>query len=144
MNRRTLRLVVLVVLAVAIPASVAAQERDLSRTIRQTGIHRYAGYASIASLATTAVLGVAGVESVHPVLGITTIGLAATAEVLGIIAYRDELPRVWPHALLNGLALGGLILNAAVWEPGSVEHRITGMASLLSMAGGYAYIALTY
>lgn len=145
-------LLVLVVAAVAV-APVLAQDTDggdrtVPEFIRETGLHRISGYVSLGLAGATAAFGLIGVEEegalsvIHPVLGISTMGSMLTSQVLGTIAYRDRLARVWPHTLLNAAAVVGFGLNAFVWEQGSMEHRITGIASISALAGGYVSIIL--
>lgn len=143
----------LAVVAAIAAAPVIAQDaegdgRTVPEFIRQTGLHRISGYVSLGLASATAAFGFIGVEEegalsvLHPVLGISTMGSMLTSQVLGTIAYRDRLARVWPHTLLNAAAVVGFGLNAFVWEQGSLEHRITGIASMGALAGGYISIIL--
>jgi hypothetical protein len=128
-------------------ATVAEQSGGLSPWIRRNQVHRIAGYTSLGLMAGTATAGmlagadVEAARTVHPYLGLATTVSAATSSALGSIAYNDRLRIVWPHAVLNGLAVTGLMLNSfGVFEYGSLEHRVTGILSTASMAGAYLSI----
>jgi hypothetical protein len=75
-------------------------------------------------------------------LGYSTLGAGAITLSLGLTAFSDRLDEVWPHAVLMGLAETGWALNAFVLEPGSLPHKITGAASLVSLAGAIVAIVL--
>ncbi len=121
-----------------------AEPFNLPRFIRETGLHRIGGYVTLGLAATTAVLGLAGVEEVHHPLGYITAGMAAGAATFGIIGYSDFLDIIWPHVVLNGLAVVGFGLNAFVWEWGSTAHIATGIGSVASMIGAWVAIQLIW
>lgn len=139
--RRLRRFSIGLLLLLAVPSLLSAQEGSLRNWIIRTNAHRIGGYATLGLASTTAALGLLGVE-VHPYFGYTTAGFSATAAIMGTIAYSDRLRRIWPHAVLNGLATTGFLLNAFVWEPGSRAHVATGIASVSSLAGAYISIVL--
>ena len=125
-------------------SGTGAEPFNLPRFIRETGLHRIGGYVTLGLAGTTAVLGLAGVEEVHRPLGYITAGMAAGAATFGIIGYSDFLDIIWPHAVLNGLAVVGFGLNAFVWEWGSTEHIATGIGSVASMVGAWIAIQLLW
>jgi hypothetical protein len=110
--------------------------------IISTNLHKITGYVTLGLVTATAIAGPLGLTDIHPILGYTTLGTALTNSVLGIIAYGGLIDYVWPHLLFNALGEVGLILNAFVWQPGSTEHIITGVASAVSFAAGYVSIIL--
>ncbi len=114
---------------------------DFAQWIDRTGAHRIAGYATLGVATTTMILGLSGVD-VHPYFGGATAGLAITTATLGTIAYHDRLSVVWPHALLNGIAATGFLLNAFVFEGGSPAHITSGIVSVASLYGAYAAIMI--
>lgn len=139
---RSKRLLVVLVLLILVPAIASAQQTGpVARWIDDSNIHRIFGYATLGVATVTAGLGLFGVE-VHPYFGAATAGLSVTTASLGIIAYRDRLSYAWPHATLNALAATGFLLNAFVFEGGSLPHITSGIAGLVSMYGAYGAIIL--
>lgn len=124
-----------------ISTTAFAQDGGLAEWIIRTNAHRLGGYATLALAGTTVTLGLLGVP-VHPYLGYATAGFAATASVMGTIAYADRARYFWPHPLLNAVATTGFILNAFLLEGGSAPHIATGIASATAMAGAYLSIVL--
>lgn len=125
-------------------APVAAEETpsfDLGGFVRTNHLHVIAGYTTLGLALAT---GTAAVFEwpVHPYLGYTTMGSGLITLALGLTAYSNRLDEVWPHVLFVGLAETGWLLNAFVWEPGSLPHKITGAASIASLAAGYVAIRL--
>lgn len=122
--------------------AAAAQPSPVSAWIADNQVHRIAGYTTLGLMTATAVSGLVGWTEAHPYLGATTAAAATTSSLLGSLAYRDRLGIIWPHAVLNGLGVTGLLLNAFVFDYGSTVHRATGIASAGAMLGGYAAILL--
>lgn len=134
-------MLVLVLLLVVTATAPAQQPGPAARWIDDSNIHRIFGYATLGVATVTAGLGLFGVE-VHPYFGLATAGLSVASTSLGIIAYRDRLGYAWPHATLNALATTGFMLNAFVFEGGSLPHISSGIASLVTMYGAYGAIIL--
>jgi hypothetical protein len=133
----------LVLLAGAV-AGAAAQETpslDLGGFIQKNHLHQIAGGTTVALALATGTAALLGWEG-HPILGYSTLGAGAITLSLGLTAFSDRLDEVWPHAVLMGLAETGWALNAFVLEPGSLPHKITGAASLVSLAGAIVAIVL--
>lgn len=123
---------------------------DPQQFIMNNHLHQISGATTIALATLTGVAGItmaAGVESpallpVHRAMALGTIVAGATTLGLGLTAYSDQLDTVWPHALFMGLAETGFVLNALVLTPGSLPHRITGVASITSLGLGLLSIIL--
>ena len=141
MMRKTRLTVIALALLLLSPAFAAAEEVSIGNWIADTGAHKIGGYVTLGLSATTLGLGLAGYE-VHPYLGYATFGFSATAALAGTLAYKDLLPVVWPHALLNGLAVVGFGLNAFVFEGGSPAHIATGITSTALLGASYVAINL--
>ena len=142
MNRLRRTLVLLLVLILLTPTLVTAQESGgISDFIIRTNAHKIGGYVTLGLALTTAGMGLLGYD-VHPYLGYATAGFAATAALAGTIAYKDLLPVVWPHAVLNALAVTGFVLNAFVLEGGSAAHITIGASSVALLGAAYASILL--
>lgn len=116
----------------------------LSARIRQSGAHRWAGLATLGLATATAITGAIGVGEVHGPIAVTTLATGVVSSALGAIAYSDRALSVWPHPLMNGLALGGMLANLTLLETGSLAHRATGIASVGLLFGAYAYIVFAY
>jgi len=151
------RFLIIVCLWAGLGWTVSAQDTDSAtpnwdpqKFIMKNHLHQISGATTIALATLTGVAGItmaAGVDSpallpTHRALAIGTIVAGATTLGLGLTAYSDRLDTVWPHALFMGLAETGFILNAAVLEPGSLPHRITGVASITSLGLGLLSIIL--
>ena len=142
MKRISRTLILVLVLVLLTPTLVTAQESGgVGQLIRRTGAHKIGGYVTLGLAVTTVGMGLLGYE-VHPYLGYATAGFAATAAIAGTIAYSDLLPVIWPHAVLNGLAVTGFVLNAFVFEGGSPAHIATGLSSAALLGAAYAAILL--
>jgi hypothetical protein len=142
MKRLSRTLVLVLILALVTPALVTAEESlDLGQFIRRSGAHKIGGYVTLGLAVTTVGLGLLRYP-VHPYLGYATVGFAATASIAGTIAYKDQLPVIWPHAVLNGLAVTGFAVNAFFLEGGSPAHIATGLGSLALMGAAYTSIIL--
>ena len=141
MNRIVHKLSFLLVLLIMAPSVVSAQEEDLGEWIARTGAHKIGGYVTIGLAVTAAGMGLLGLE-IHPYLGYATAGFAAGAAIAGTIAYKDMLSVVWPHAVLNALAVTGFALNAFVFEGGSPAHIATGISSVGLLGASYVAIRL--
>lgn len=109
--------------------------------IRENGLHVWGGYTTLTLAAATGTAALAGWDA-HPYLGYATMGTGAVTLSLGLLAYPDKLDRIWPHVLLMGVAETCWMLNAFVWEPGSLPHRVTGVTSLVSLGAAYVAIRL--
>jgi len=132
------------VLFTALAAPAVAQETpslDLGGFIKKTHLHQIAGGTTVALAVATGAAALLGWDG-HPLLGYATLGAGAATLSLGLTAYSDRLPEVWPHALLMGLAETGWALNAFVLEPGSLPHKVTGALSIASLAGAIVAIVL--
>lgn len=133
------RIVLMVIVFTLFIASAWGQESDepefdLGRFIRQNNIHKIGGYTSMGLTVATGVAGLVGWEG-HPFLGYSALGSSVISSVAGIIAYNDRLDVVWPHVAFNGIAITAMALNAFVLEPGSLEHRISGITATAAYAG---------
>ncbi len=132
------------ILCAGVAAPAAAEETpslDLGGFVRDNKLHVWAGYTTLTLAVAT---GTAAIFEwpVHPYFGYATMATGLVTLALGLTAYSNRLDEVWPHALLVGLAETGWLLNAFVWEPGSLPHRITGAASIASLGLGYLAIRL--
>ena len=122
-----------------VPAGADAQQLNLGSWVRETGAHKIAGYAGFGLAVTTVTLG--ALESgAHPYFGLATAGVTVSATGLGLIGYGENLSVAWPHAVLNGIAATGFLLNAFVLEGGSPAHIASGIAATASMTGAIGYI----
>jgi hypothetical protein len=137
--KRTL-ILALILLLIA-PTLLTAQESGgIGQFIRRSGAHKVGGYVTLGLAVTAAGMGLLGFE-VHPFLGYATAGFAATAAIAGTIAYSDRLPVIWPHAVLNGLAVAGFVAN--IFLPGgSTAHIATGISSVALLGAAYLSIVL--
>ena len=146
MNMKKLALGALCVLLTALPLSAFAQELDPSIAptpvrdfVIDTNLHTITGLATLGVATATALMGPLDID-LHGVFGTATLGLSTTTLTLGSIAYRDQLPSIWPHVALNSLATVGFALNQFAWEYGSTEHIATGVVSMVSLYAGVIYI----
>ncbi len=126
----------------AAPAQVHAQDRrTASEWVEETGAHKIAGFVTLGLAATTAILG-AFETDLHPAFAYATTGASVVTLSLGVVGYGPYWKSVWPHILMNALAVAGYGLTAFVLEDGSPEHIATGAASVGLMCGAALYIAL--
>jgi hypothetical protein len=130
-----------IALVILAAPSLPAQESSLGDWIADTGVHKIGGYVTLGLSATTIGMGLLGYPA-HPYLGYVTAGSAAISATAGFLAYGELLPVVWPHAVLNGLAVVGFGLNAFVFEGGSPAHIATGITSTALLAASYITIKL--
>lgn len=119
-----------------------ADSITISQWVRESGAHQIAGYSSLALATTTATLGLLGYAEIHPYFGAATAAFSVSAATLGLIGYHDYLSFAWPHAVLNGLAATGFLLNAFVFEGGSPAHITSGLTATASMIGAISYIVI--
>jgi hypothetical protein len=123
-----------------VPSAASAQESgSLGQWVRESGAHQIAGYATLGLSVTTATLGLLRVD-VHPVFGAATATFSFSAATLGLIGYRQHLSYAWPHAVLNGVAATGFLLNAFAFEGGSRAHITSGLTATASVIGAVSYI----
>lgn len=123
---------------------LSEREGGLSRWVRRSGAHRYAGFATLGLATATGILGLTGQGDIHGPVAVATVATGVTSAALGAVAYQDQLDRAWPHSLLNGIALGGMVANLVLFDAGSTAHIATGAASVGLMYGAYGYIAFAY
>jgi hypothetical protein len=138
------KIVLLVLALLLVSSGLFAQsggDGDFGRFIRENNLHRIGGYVSLGLVAATGTAGFLGLDF-HPVLGYAALGSAAVSSLAGTLAYSHRIDEVWPHMLLNGIGIGAMVLNAFVLEPGSTEHRISGIVAAGSFAGAYVTIIL--
>ncbi len=148
--RKTLRpgRAVMLVIAAAVMCAGSLEQahaqyrRTPSEWVGETGAHKIAGAVTLGLAATTAILGALEVEDVHPAFAYATLASSAVTVSLGTIGYGKYWKSVWPHPLMNMLAVTGYALTAFVLEPGSPEHIATGATSVGLMCGAVLYIAL--
>ena len=141
MNAAIRKLTLLATLMLLAPSLVTAGQESVGEWIARTGAHKVGGYVTLGLAVTAAGMGLLGVEA-HPYLGYATAGFAAGAALAGTLAYKDLLPVVWPHAVLNGLAVTGFTLNAFVFDGGSPAHLATGISSVALLGSSYLSIKL--
>ena len=120
----------------------AQYRRTPSEWVEETKAHKIAGFATLGLAATTAILGILEVEDVHPAFAYATTGASVVTLSLGVVGYGQYWKSVWPHILMNALAVTGYALNAFVLEEGSPEHIATGATSVGLMCGAVLYVAL--
>jgi hypothetical protein len=140
------RTVMLMIVAAALFAgplgrAVAQDRRTPSEWITETGAHKIAGFVTLGLAATTAILGALEADP-HGALGYATLGSSVVTLSLGVVGYGQDAKAVWPHILMNAIAVTGFALNAFVLEGGSPEHIATGATSVGLMCGAVLYIAL--
>lgn len=135
-------IVVAFLCAGAVEQAHAQYRRTPSEWVEETKAHKIAGYVTLGLAATTAVLGALDVGDVHPAFAYATTGSSLVTLSLGVVGYGPYWKSVWPHVLMNALAVTGYALNAFVLEGGSPEHIATGATSIGLMCGAVLYVAL--
>jgi len=146
-RRRSIRALTVLVagalLCVGVPQQLhAQQQRTAAEWVVESQAHRIAGYVTLGLAATTAVLGILEADDVHQGFAYATTGASAVTLSLGVIGYGRSWKSVWPHILMNALAVTGYALNAFVLEGGSPGHIATGASSIGLMGAAVLYIAL--
>lgn len=136
-----LLIVAAVMCAAAAERAHAQYKPTPSEWVEETGAHKIAGFVTLGLAATTAILG-AFETDLHPAFAYATTGASVVTLSLGVVGYGRYWKSVWPHILMNALAVTGYALNAFVLEAGSPEHIATGASSIGLMCGAVIYIAL--